>query len=118
MSQDASDDDTPKKPTLTDEAIETRHSPSRRALLLGAVGGVAALAAGGRAEAQGATDSDSGRNADPPGRGYSGWTDNDNGSWRDQAGHGRGRGGSYSGWTDADNGSVFDQPGYGRGGTG
>lgn len=112
-------DDIPKSlPTLTDDAIETRRGPNRRTLILGAVGGVAALSvSGGRAQAQGATDSDSGANADPPGRGYSGWTDNDDGSYRDNAGHGRGRGGNYSGWTDADNGSVYDQPNHGRGGT-
>jgi hypothetical protein len=117
MADKPADDKKPAPPTLTDDAIETRHGPSRRALLLGAVGGVAAVAVGSQAEAQGATDRDSGRNADPAGRGYSGWTDNDNGSYRDRAGHGRGRGGRYSGWTDRDNGSVFDQAGYGRGGT-
>lgn len=116
--------DTPKdtapdsQPTLTDDAIETRTGPNRRTLILGAAGGVAALSlSGGRAEAQGATDRDMGRNADPVGRGYSGWTDNDNGSYRDRSGHGRGRGGRYSGITDRDNGSVYDQGGRGRGGT-
>jgi hypothetical protein len=102
--------------TLSDDQIVSRRGPNRRTLLLGAFGGVAVAAAAG-SEANAATDRDSGRNADPAGRGRSGLTDNDNGSYADLAGHGRGSGGRRSGVTDRDNGSVFDQPGFGRGGT-
>ena len=62
----------------------------------------------------GVSDSDP---SDPVGRGRSGMTDNDDGSWADVAGRGRGSGGARTGITDADNGSVYDQPGQGRGGT-
>lgn len=132
--------DDPKKPrhTLSDDAIQTRRGVGRRALLLGALGGTAALATTtGRAEA--ATDSDTGSSADPAGRGYTGvtdtdqggnadraghgrrggggggTTDSDNGNWTDAAGRGRGRGGQRTGMTDSDNGNQTDQGGYGRG---
>jgi hypothetical protein len=102
--------------SLRDDDIVTRRGPNRRTLLLGAFGGVAVAAAAG-SEAHAATDRDTGRNADPAGRGRSGLTDNDNGSFADRAGRGRGSGGRRTGITDRDNGSVFDQAGRGRGGT-
>lgn len=99
--------------TLADTSIKSRRGVSRRALLLGAVGGGAVAATAAYA----ATDSDTGTYADPVGRGYTGYTDNDDGSYADAVNHGRGSGGRRSGITDADNGSVYDQAGYGRGGT-
>ncbi|MBN8290418.1 hypothetical protein JI664_00420 [Rhodobacter sp. NTK016B] len=104
--------DTPKKDrkTLKDDEIITRRGIGRRSLLLGAFGGGALVATAALA----ASDSDP---SDPAGRGYSGMTDNDDGSYADASGRGRGSGGYSTGITDSDNGSVYDQPGQGRGGT-
>ena len=124
--------DTPRKARhpLTDDAIETRRGVSRRSLLLGTLGGGAALITGTTALA--ATDTDSGRNADPAGRGYTGYSDSDGGSNADDGGHGRRRsrrasvsdsdGGSnadpagrgYTGRTDSDGGRNADDAGHGR----
>lgn len=116
MADDPQDASGKKGQTLSDDQIVSRRGPNRRTLLLGAFGGVAIAAASG-SEAHAATDRDTGRSADPAGRGRSGLTDNDNGSFADRAGRGRGSGGRRTNITDRDNGSVFDQPGRGRGGT-
>ena len=107
------DDIKKNRKSLTDDAIKTRRGVSRRAVLLGTLG--AATVAGTAAQA--ATDSDYGSNADPAGRGYTGYTDNDDGNWADRGGYGRGRTRRGSGITDRDDGSVYDQGGNGRGGT-
>ncbi|HPD92521.1 MAG: hypothetical protein H6900_14925 [Rhodobacter sp.] len=132
-------DETKKgRKTLTEDAITSRRGMGRRALLLGALGGGAALATAGMAtRAQALTDSDSGSGADPAGQGRgTGLTDSDSGSNADQAGNGRGTyaitdqdsganadpagrgrgpGGVRTGITDTDSGSSADQAGYGRG---
>jgi hypothetical protein len=90
-----SDDDTPKTPaapTLTDDDIDTRPDLGRRRfLVLGAVGGTAALG-GCAAGPTGITDRDSGPGADPSsyGRGTTGLTDSDTGPGADPAGRAAG----------------------------
>ena len=96
---------------------------SRRSFLatvagtVAAVGGVT-LAATDAAEAFQRSDSDSGPNADPPGRpgGYrSGCTDSDTGRASDPPGNGRCRRRvQRSGCTDSDTGRYSDPPGNGR----
>ncbi|MGP1283867.1 MAG: twin-arginine translocation signal domain-containing protein [Parasphingopyxis sp.] len=64
------------------------------------------------------TDSDTGANADPVGRGRTGVTDSDTGSSADRAGHGRGSrsdpGGRGRNCSDSDGGSRADPGGRGR----
>ena len=78
------------------------------------VGGGALVVLAGSAEALQVTDSDTGPNADPPGRGRGsnrirGCTDNDQGSNSDPAGNGRG-----NRTTDADTGANSDPANCGR----
>lgn len=89
----------------------------------GGVAGGAALIATGipAAEAMQVTDRDTGRNSDPPGRGYTGVTDSDSGNNADRPNHGR-RGrratnnrSSYRACTDRDSGRGSDPQGRGRG---
>lgn len=88
---------------------------SRRSFLTRVAGGVAATGAiasvAGAAIVRGRTDADP---VDPAGNGRTGITDNDGGSYADQAGRGTG----YTGLTDADSGACADQGGHGRGNTG
>ena len=76
------------------------------------VGGAALTVLGERAQALQVSDSDSGPNADPPGRGRTGVTDSDSGSNSDRPGHGRR---ARSGVTDNDTGGGADPAGNGRG---
>jgi hypothetical protein len=118
-------DDAKKKPSLQDSDIVSTPA-DRRTVLKGAaatVAGVAGAAAlsPSEAKAQGYSDNDAGRGADPPGRGRrvgrTGVTDSDGGSNADQPGNGRG-GQRYrgTGITDSDSGPNADNPGNGRGG--
>ena len=80
----------------------------------GAIAGGAALTIlGETAHALQVSDSDSGANSDPPGRGYTGVTDADSGPNSDRAGHGRG--GRRGGTSDSDSGRCADTSGRGRG---
>lgn len=100
----------------------------------GVVGGAAIVAAGlpEAAEAQ-VSDRDRGRNSDPVGRGYTGYSDTDSGRGSDRPNHGRRRpvapactdndsgansdpagGGRGTGVTDRDAGRNSDRPGCGR----
>jgi len=86
----------------------------------GVVGGAALLATGTQeAEALQVSDRDSGSNADPAGRGYTGYSDSDTGRGSDRVNHGRrGRRGGrrgIQGCTDNDRGSNADPGGRGRG---
>lgn len=119
---DASDPDDPKAkppaPSLSDDDIvSTPGLGRRRFLLLGAVGGTAALS--GCAPVQsGLTDRDTGPGADPVGfgRGGTGLTDSDLGPGADPVGFGRGtRMRRVSGLTDSDVGLGADPVGQGRG---
>lgn len=99
---------------------------TRRSFFVTVAGGVAAAGAIGfvgndAAEAQGCTDSDTGRYADRPGYGRrcgrprSGCTDSDTGRYADSPGHGHCRRRVYrSGCTDSDGGRYADSPGNGR----
>jgi len=92
---------------------------SRRSFLSIVTGGAITIGAagtvmGGAAYARQVTDSDTGSNADPVGRGRSSVTDSDSGSNADRAGYGRGSGGR-SGLTDSDTGNNSDPVGRGRG---
>jgi hypothetical protein len=113
-----SDDDKPAKPpTLTDDDITTIPDPGRRRfLVLGAVGGTAALG-GCAAGPTGITDTDTGPRADPSsyGRGTTGRTDSDLGPGSDPPGGGRGMRRGASGLTDRDAGPGADPAGFGRG---
>ena len=91
---------------------------SRRSFLGRVAGGAVAAGAAmtvltGPAEAQGCSDSDSGRNGDPSGRGRRCCTDSDRGRYAD--GVGRGRRCGRSGITDRDTGGNSDAAGNGRG---
>ena len=86
----------------------------------GVVAGAAILATGAEeAEALQVTDRDTGRGSDPPGRGYTGYSDSDSGRGSDRVNHGRRgrrRGGNrVRGCTDNDRGSNSDPAGNGRG---
>jgi hypothetical protein len=99
---------------------------SRRSFLASVAGTVAAAGAIAMigtdpAEAFQITDSDSGPNSDPPGRGRgnrgrrSGCTDSDTGSYADPPGNGRCRRRVHrSGCTDSDTGRYADPAGNGR----
>jgi hypothetical protein len=98
----------------------------RRTVLQGVAAGVAgvvgaAAIGSGDANAQGYSDNDAGRGADPPGRGRragrTGVTDSDGGNYADPPGNGRGaRRYRGTGITDSDSGPNADEPGNGRGG--
>src|SRR6185436_13756416 len=81
----------------------------------GAIAGGAALTVlGSPAEALQVSDSDSGPNSDPPGRGRgNGYSDSDSGPNSDPPGRGRG-----NGISDSDSGPNSDPPGRGRGSRG
>jgi hypothetical protein len=86
----------------------------------GAIAGGAALTILGETPAYAqVTDTDTGRYADPVGRGRgrrgSGVTDSDTGRYADPAGNGRGRRRRCTGLTDADRGSWADPADCGRG---
>lgn len=114
-----SEDPKSKKKSLENEEIVSERKLGRRSTLgiIGAsVAGAAAVTMGAAllprsAEAQ--SDSDTGRYADPAGRGRTGVTDSDGGPNADRAGHGRGSG--RSGITDSDTGPNADPAGNGRG---
>ncbi|MGZ8335084.1 MAG: twin-arginine translocation signal domain-containing protein [Allosphingosinicella sp.] len=96
---------------------------SRRSFMGRVVGGAVAgggalVLLSGRAEALQVSDSDSGGNSDPAGRGYTGYSDSDSGGNADRANHGRSRQGartSARGCTDNDSGPNSDRAGAGRG---
>jgi hypothetical protein len=109
-----------KKKSLREDEIVTERNMGRRSLL-GIVGGglllgTAATVVGNEAKAQKpeelASDSDSGANADPAGRGRTGHTDRDSGGSSDQAGRGVC---AERGHTDSDTGGSADAAGRGRG---
>lgn len=85
----------------------------------GVVGGAALLATSAQeAEALQVTDRDTGRNSDPVGRGYTGYSDSDSGRNADRVNHGRRgrrRSGGIQGCTDNDRGANSDPAGRGRG---
>jgi hypothetical protein len=88
---------------------------NRRSFLARVAGAAAAGTLAAReARALQATDSDTGPDADPAGRGRggTGYTDSDGGPYADPAGHGRGRGRAV---TDSDTGRYADPVGRGRG---
>lgn len=104
-----------EKKSLTEDSIENERRVGRRSALtvlgasvVGAIGLTAAAAASPK-QAQAQTDSDTGPNADPAGRGRTGRTDSDSGPNADRAGHGRGRSCS-----DSDSGRYADPAGRGR----
>ncbi len=104
-----------EKKSLSEESIESERKVGRRSALTaigasvaGAVGLTAAVAAAPQ-QAQAQTDSDTGPNADPAGRGHTGRTDSDSGPNADRSGHGRGRPCS-----DSDSGPNSDPAGRGR----
>lgn len=107
-----------QKKTLSEDEIATDRRVGRRGALsilgAGVVGG--AVAATGLVNAQTAhakaSDSDSGANADPAGRGRTGHTDRDSGSQADRAGRGVC---AERGTTDSDTGGSADPAGRGRG---
>ena len=80
----------------------------------GSIAGGAFVALASQAEALQVTDSDSGPNSDPPGRGRgNGVTDSDTGPNSDPPGRGRGR--ANRPCTDSDTGPNSDAAGRGRG---
>ncbi|WP_417476896.1 hypothetical protein [Maricaulis sp.] len=88
---------------------------SRRSFLTRVAGGTIAVGAVGTVA--GATMLQRNTDADPSdsaGNARTAITDNDSGSYADQAGHGTGR----TGYTDADSGACADTSGHGRGNTG
>ncbi|MFK7989961.1 MAG: hypothetical protein AB8I08_28330 [Sandaracinaceae bacterium] len=107
------------KKTLTEGEITQGREVGRRGALAilgaGVVGsavaavGITATAAPASAKA---TDSDTGGNADPAGRGQTGHTDRDSGGSADRAGHGVC---AERGHTDSDGGGSADPGGGGRG---
>jgi len=108
-----------RKKTLEDGEIVTERRFGRRGALgmLGATVAGAAVASVGMAfaspkQAEAQSDSDTGRYADPAGRGRTGVTDSDGGPNADRVGHGRGRG--RTGCTDSDGGQYADPAGNGR----
>lgn len=98
--------------------MKTDRKLSRRSFLGRVVGGAVAgggalVVLSGRAEALQVSDSDSGPNSDPPGRGRTGVTDSDSGPNSDRPGHGRSR--SARPCSDSDSGPNSDPAGRGRG---
>lgn len=97
--------------------MKTDRKLSRRSFLGrvagGTVAGGAFLALASQAEALQVSDSDSGPNSDPAGRGRTGVTDSDSGPNADAPGRGRSR--SSRPCTDRDSGPNADQAGRGRG---
>ena len=98
--------------------MKTDRKLSRRSFLGRVVGGTVAggafVALASQAEALQVTDSDSGPNSDPPGRGRGGGvTDSDQGPNSDPPGRGRGR--AARPCTDSDSGPNSDRAGSGRG---
>jgi hypothetical protein len=97
--------------------MKTDRKLSRRSFLGRVVGGTVAggafVALASRAEALQVSDSDSGPNSDPPGRGRTGVTDSDSGPNSDRPNHGRSRSGRPC--TDSDTGPNADRAGSGRG---
>jgi len=112
-----------KKKSLSLDEIVTERGMGRRSVL-GIVGGGLLLGTAAKvvgttspASAQNepeprASDSDSGQNADPAGRGRTGHTDRDGGGNSDRAGRGVCR---ERGHTDSDSGGSADPAGRGRG---
>ena len=106
--------------TLSDGEIVSAPGMGRRSALraigAGALGVAVASAIGLRsevAEAQaGPSDSDSGPNEDPPGRGATGMSDRDSGPSEDRPGHGVC---TLRRVSDSDSGPSEDPPGRGRG---
>ena len=94
---------------------------NRRSFLGTVAGGIAGagalIAVASDAEAMQCSDSDSGPNSDPPGRGRScgGYSDSDSGPNSDPPGRGRGNSNRRTGLTDRDSGSNADPAGNGRG---
>ena len=97
--------------------MKTDRKLSRRSFMGRVVGGTLAggafVALAGQAEALQVSDSDSGPNSDPAGRGRTGVTDTDSGPNSDSPGRGRSR--SSRPCTDRDSGPNADQAGRGRG---
>lgn len=97
--------------------MKTDRKLSRRSFMGRVVGGTLAggafVALAGQAEALQVSDSDSGPNSDPAGRGRTGVTDSDSGPNSDSPGRGRSR--SSRPCTDRDSGPNADQAGRGRG---
>lgn len=108
-----------EKKTLDEEEIVAERQVGRRGALgilgAGVLGGavtVTGLVAGPQPAEAKASDSDSGGNADPAGRGQTGHTDRDSGGGSDRAGHGVCR---ERGHSDSDSGGGSDPGGRGRG---
>ena len=98
--------------------MKTERKLSRRSFMGRVVGGAVAgggalVILSGSAEALQVSDSDSGANSDPAGRGRTGVTDSDSGPNSDRPNHGRSR--SARPCTDSDSGPNADQAGRGRG---
>lgn len=100
--------------------MKTERKLSRRSFMARVVGGAVAgggalVVLNGSAEAMQVSDSDSGSNADAPGRGYTGVSDSDSGAGSDRANHGRRGPTRIQGCTDNDSGANADAGGNGRG---
>lgn len=93
-----------------------RRSFLRRVGATASIGALGVITGTSAARAQ-VSDSDSGANADPAGRGRTGVTDSDTGGSSDRVGHGRGSrsdpGGSGRNCSDSDGGSRADPGGSG-----
>jgi hypothetical protein len=99
--------------------MKTDRKLSRRSFMGRVVGGTVAggafVALAGQAEALQVSDSDSGPNSDPAGRGRTGVTDSDGGPNADRPNHGRGGPRSQRPCTDSDTGPNSDPASRGRG---
>ena len=100
--------------------MKTERKLSRRSFMARVVGGAVAgggalVVMKGSAEAMQVSDSDSGQNADAPGRGYTGISDSDSGNNSDRPNHGRQGPRRIQGCTDNDTGSSADAANNGRG---